>query len=297
MTFSIVARSADGSQYGVAVASYFLAVGAAVPAAAADTGAIATQAYANLAFRERGLALLRDGRDADETLHALLAEDDGRDQRQVGVAGTAGAGATYTGAACHPWAGGVAGDGYAAQGNILVGPEVVAAMQRSWLGSDRSAPLARRLLAALRAGDDVGGDRRGRQSGALLVVTPGGGYGGGSDVLVDLRVDDAAAPVPELERLLGLHDLYFGRPDPAALLPLEGRFLDEVYGLLVQVGHAPSAAEMPAVRTALWDWAGVVNLEMRLVDEPALDPLVLEVLRSRAVETETGPTKSPDAAP
>src|SRR5262249_54840722 len=167
MTFSIVARSADGHVHGVAVASKFLSVGAAVPAAEAEVGAVATQSYANLAYRPQGLTLLRTGVDAAGTVAGLTASDDGRASRQVGVVGRDGDGATYTGSDCHPWAGGVAGDGYAIQGNILTGPEVVEAMQRAWLDSASEPKLARRLLAALTAGDRAGGDRRGRQSAAL----------------------------------------------------------------------------------------------------------------------------------
>ncbi|HVB26657.1 MAG TPA: DUF1028 domain-containing protein, partial [Mycobacteriales bacterium] len=195
MTFSIVARSADGSAWGVAVASKFLAVGAAVPAAAAGVGALATQAWANLGYRPDGLALLRAGRSADQTLAALTEADEGRETRQAGIVDAAGTAATFTGSECHPWAGGVFGPGYAIQGNILLGAEVVEAMERSWRDSAPDAPLGRRLLAALSSGDRAVGDRRGRQSAALLVVTAGGGYGGGSDVLIDLRVDDHPAPV------------------------------------------------------------------------------------------------------
>jgi len=179
MTFSIVARGADGTSFGVVVASKFLAVGAAVPAAEAGVGAIATQAHANLAYRSEGLAQLRSGRSAQLTLDTLVATDDKRESRQAGVVDAAGAAATFTGSECNPWAGGVTGDGYAVQGNILVGPEVVAAMEQAWLGSGPDEPLARRLLAGLTAGDDAGGDRRGRQSAALLVVRLEGGYGGG----------------------------------------------------------------------------------------------------------------------
>ena len=296
MTFSIVARAADGEAWGVAVASKFLGVGAAVPAAAADAGAIATQSYANLAYRPKGLALLRSGRTAAETLETLTGDDELRDQRQVGIVDRAGNAATYTGRECHGWAGGRTGAGYAVQGNILVGPEVIDAMERGWLDSAHDAPLSRRLLAALRAGDNAGGDRRGRQSAALLVVSTAGGYGGGTDVYADLRVDDHRTPVPELERLLDVHDLYFGKSDPAELRPLEGKLLDEVYGLLVQVGHPPAAAELEPVRAALWDWAGVENLEERIPAGPRIDPIVLEVLRMKAAEDEPGPVKSPDAA-
>ena len=210
MTFSIVARSADGGALGVAVASKFLGAGAAVPAALADVGAVATQSYANLAYRPQALALLSTGVTAAGTVAALLAGDPGPvDHRQVGVVGATGDGATFTGGACHDWAGGAAGDGYAIQGNMQAGPAVVADMRAAWLAGDQVSRLAYRLLAALRAGDLAGGDRRGRQSAALLVVSRGMGYGGTSDVVVDLRVDDHPDPVTELARLLEMHTLYF----------------------------------------------------------------------------------------
>jgi uncharacterized Ntn-hydrolase superfamily protein len=274
MTFSIVghvaatAEGADGGtmSLGVAVASKFLAVGAAVPAAAADVGAIATQAFANLAYRPDGLRLLGEGRSAQETLDALTAADEGRDQRQAGVVDAAGRSATFTGSACHDWAGGRTGDGYAVQGNILTGPDVVEAMEKAWLGSE--GRLADRLLTALAAGDRAGGDRRGRQSAALLVVRRSGGYGGTSDVEVDLRVDDHPDPVPELRRLLDLHRLYFDRPDPDTLLPLEGELADEVDLRLRALGF-----------DTLDDWAGVENYEERMVDGQ-IDPLVLAELRA-----------------
>ncbi|HTF10140.1 MAG TPA: DUF1028 domain-containing protein [Asanoa sp.] len=273
MTFSIVARSADGHSHGIAVASKFLAVGAAVPAAEAQIGAVATQSYANLAYRPQALALLRTGVDAAGVVAGLTAADGGRTQRQVGVVGATGAGATYTGADCHDWAGGVAGDGFAIQGNILVGPEVVDAMLAAWLGSDPAAPLARRLLAALRAGDEAGGDKRGRQSAALLVVARGEGYGGTSDVVVDLRVDDHHEPLPEMARLLHMHELLFGKPDPASLLALDGPLAAEVRGRLVAAGH-----EGATLDDALASWAGVENLEERIVPGK-IDPLVLAHLR------------------
>jgi uncharacterized Ntn-hydrolase superfamily protein len=273
MTFSIVARGTDGTSFGVAVASKFLAVGAAVPAAEAGIGAIASQAYVNLAYRSEGLAQLRAGRSAQLTLDTLVATDDKRESRQAGVVDAAGAAATFTGNECNPWAGGVTGDGYAIQGNILIGPEVVVAMEQAWLGSGPNGPLARRLLAGLTAGDDAGGDRRGRQSAALLVVSPEGGYGGGSDVLADLRVDDHAAPVAELARLLDLHDLYFGKPDLDTLLDLEGDLAAEVRALLARRGFADDDID-----TALAAWAGIENYEERLV-AGKIDPLVLAKLR------------------
>ena len=281
MTFSIVARDADGECFGVAVASKFLAVGAAVPAAEAHTGALATQAYANLAYRPDGLALLRRGRTAAETASWLIGADDKAEVRQLGVVDSSGGSASYTGSACHPWAGGRYGPGYAIQGNILTGEDVVADMEKAWLGSSPGAPLARRLLAALEAGDSAGGDRRGRQSAALLVVSPGGGYGGSSDVVVDLRADDHAQPVAEMWRLLDLHNLYFGRTAEAELLPLEGDLLDEVHQLLGQQGFAPSGPGADAVSVALRDWAGVENLEERVRSTTAIDPVVVRVLRDK----------------
>jgi uncharacterized Ntn-hydrolase superfamily protein len=276
MTFSIVARSADGLAHGVAVASKFLGVGAAVPAALAGVGAVATQSYANLAYRPQALTLLQTGVSAGYTVHALTAGDSGPvTQRQVGVVGPDGDGGTFTGGDCHPWAGGTAGDGFAIQGNMLAGPQVVDAMGVAWQASAGTARLAFRLLAALRAGDLAGGDRRGRQSAALLVVARGMGYGGTSDVWVDLRIDDHPDPVAELSRLLELHTLYFERPDPGSLLPLTGPAAEEVRELLAGKGHT-----QPDLDEALADWAGIENLEERLV-AGAIDPLVLDVLRGR----------------
>jgi uncharacterized Ntn-hydrolase superfamily protein len=236
-------------------------------------GAIATQAYANLAYRPEGMAQLREGRSASLTLETLVAADDKRETRQVGIVDVAGAAATFTGSECNPWAGGVTGEGYAIQGNILTGPEVVAAMEEAWHATRAGDPLARRLLAVLAAGDSAGGDRRGRQSAAVLVVTPEGGYGGGSDVLVDLRVDDHAVPVGELARLLDLHDLYFGKPDPDTLLDLSGELAIEVRRRLADLGHVDDDLD-----AALAGWAGIENYEERLVPG-RIDPLVLAKLR------------------
>src|SRR3954449_13507330 len=208
MTFSIVARSADGESWGVAVASKFLAVGSAVPAAVAGVGAIATQADANVAYKGQALAHLDDGATASVALQRLLEDDEGRDHRQVGIVDVDGTAASHTGPACLDWAGSRTGEGYAIQGNILTGEEVVEAMEAAWQASSPDAPLAHRLLEALAAGDAAGGDSRGRQSAALLVVEEEAGYGGLDDIAVDLRVDDHAEPITELARLLALSDLY-----------------------------------------------------------------------------------------
>ncbi|MDW5328053.1 DUF1028 domain-containing protein [Plantactinospora sp. KLBMP9567] len=277
MTFSIVVRSDDGRLHGVAVASKFLGVGALVPAAEAEVGALATQAHANLAYRPQGLAFLRTGLAAADVLAGLVAADSARTHRQLGIVDAGGTAATYTGADCHDWAGGQAGTGWAAQGNILVGPQVVDEMRDAWLGG-AGQRFPDRLLGALRAGDLAGGDRRGRQSAALLVVGRGGGYGGGSDVVVDLRVDDHPDPVTELARLLDVHRMLFERPDPETLLDLTGDLADEVSRLLAGVGHPGDGA---AVEARLAAWAGMENLEERLV--PArIDPVVLAHLRARS---------------
>ncbi len=265
MTFSIVARS--GSAFGIAVASRFLAVGSVVPGAEAGAGALATQAEANLRYRPQGLALLRSGLQPAEVVAGLVATDAGHAHRQLGVVGPQGPGATFTGEECMAWAGGKTGDGYAVQGNILTGPEVVEQMETAWLKS-ADLDIDRRLLAALAAGDRAGGDRRGRQSAALHVVDPGAGYGGGGDVACDLRVDDHADPVAELARLLDIHERLFGTPDPDALLDLTGALAAEVDRRVAALGYGSLAA-----------WAGVENLENRLVPD-RIDPLVLARLRA-----------------
>ncbi|MEV8633917.1 DUF1028 domain-containing protein [Streptosporangium sp. NPDC051023] len=267
MTFSIVARSGDA--YGVAVASKFPAAGAVVPAAEAGAGALATQAWANVAFRPQGLAMLRTGVRAQDVVAGLTAADTGRAQRQLGVVGAEGDGATFTGEECPDWAGGVSGDGYAIQGNILTGPEVVEAMELAWLAS-ADLPLTHRLVAALAAGDAAGGDRRGRQSAAVYVVEAGAGYAGAGDVACDLRVDDHPDPAAELGRLLGIHELLFGKPDPATLLEVSGELAEEIETRLKELGY-----------TTLDQWAGVENLEGRLV-EGKIDPVVLSHLRGEA---------------
>lgn len=274
MTFSLVARSADGERWGVAVASKFLAAGAVVPGVRAPLGAIATQSFANLRYLPDGFALLGEGRTAQETLDALVAADDGRAQRQAGIVDGQGRPATFTGEECLAWAGGVTGPGYAIQGNILTGPEVIAEMERAFLASDPEQPLALRLHAALLAGDRAGGDSRGRQSAAILVGGVGAGYGGGSDIAVDLRVDDHQDPVVELGRLLRMHDLVFGKP--AETWPVEGEVAERLRRALDSLGYVE-----PDLMDALEHAAGVENLEERLVPG-AVDPVVLSYLEERA---------------
>ena len=274
MTFSIVARSSDGASWGIAVASKFLAAGAVVPGARAGLGAIATQSLANLRYIPRALELLAEGRTAPEVLAAVTEADEDRAHRQAGIVDAAGRAATFTGDACHAWAGGCTGAGYAIQGNILTGPEVVEAMERAWLASNPASPLADRLHAALLAGDLAGGDRRGRQSAGILVVSEGAGYGGGSDVALDLRVDDHSDPVAELARLMRMHDLLFGTPQEE--LPLTGEVADRLRSALTSLGH-----DHPDLEQALVDCAAIENLEERLLPG-AVDPVVLSYLEELA---------------
>lgn len=271
MTFSIVARAGDA--YGVAVASRFLAVGAVVPGARQHVGAVATQSFARVAYIDELLDRLAAGDDADTAIATATAADEGRAERQLGLVGAASA-ATFTGPACLPWCGGVAREAgtaaYAIQGNILTGPEVVEEMERAWLAA-AGEPFARRLLAALTAGDAAGGDSRGRQSAALYAVQPGAGYDA-SGVLVDLRVDDHPDPVTEVGRLLGEWEMVFGHAED--VLPLTGELADEVRDRLTRLGHTASD-----VATAVADWAGIVNYESRLTPD-GIDSRVLDALRA-----------------
>ncbi len=277
MTFSIVGRSADGAEMGVAVASKFLAAGAYVPAAAAGAGALATQAHCNLELRTRGLEMLAGGTSASGVLDEFFAADPQQAERQAGVVDGRGGTATFTGGRCQPWAGGIAradpAGAFAAQGNMLAGPEVIDAMVEAWLAGHRDAPLARRLMAALRAGQDAGGDPRGKQAAALLVVSPGAGYGGLSDVVVDLRSDDSPEPIGDIDRMLDLHDLYFGTTPDEELLPLDGPLVGEVARRLAATGYGSGD-----VARDLYDWMGRENYEERWHDG-RIDPVVLDQLR------------------
>jgi len=283
-TFSIVAVDLATGELGVAVASKFLAVGAVVPWARAGVGAVATQSYANVSYGPTGLELMAAGHSAGETLARLLADDPERELRQVGIVDARGGTATFTGSACHAWAGGRTGPGYAVQGNILTGPEVVDAMAHAFETTD--GPLAVRLLAALAAGDAAGGDRRGKQSAALLVVKERGGYGGYTDRFIDLRVDDHVEPVAELQRLYGIWRLYFEKPAPEDRLPLEGALLVELQELMRVLGYyqGPVHGQWDeATRRAYTTLIGNENFEERIpLDADWIDRAVLEYLRDLA---------------
>jgi uncharacterized Ntn-hydrolase superfamily protein len=264
----------------VAVASKFLAVGAVVPWARAGAGAVATQALGNISYGPNGLDLLGSGCTAAEAVARLTAPDERREERQLGVVDAVGGSATFTGAHCLEWAGGATGDRYACQGNILTGPEVVERMAEAFEAA--SGPLAARLLAVLAAGDRAGGDRRGRQSAALKVVRKGGGYGGGSDLAVDLRVDDHPDSVAQLNRLWGVHELYFPRPQQLDFVPIDDELAAELRSLLAAAGHeAPRGSGYDdALAQALFDYVGIENLEERWSDGPRIERAVLDRLRA-----------------
>jgi uncharacterized Ntn-hydrolase superfamily protein len=271
-TYSIAACDLDASQWGVAVQSKFLSVGSVVPWAEPGVGAIATQAYANPRYGRDGLALLRDGLNAEDAVERLVAADDGRDERQLGIVDRHGGSASWTGPGCHDWAGHRTGPSYAAQGNILVGPETVDALAETFLATAHLS-LERRLIECLAAAQLAGGDRRGQQSASLLVVQQDGGYAQLSDIVVDLRVDDHPLPIEELRRIYTLHDRLFGVTPREDWLPLDGTLGDEVRGRLMRLGFDGELA------AALGDWAGVENLEERVDGASAIDPVVLEALR------------------
>jgi uncharacterized Ntn-hydrolase superfamily protein len=266
----------------VGVASKFLAVGAVVPWARAGAGAIATQAWANLSYGPDGLALLEAGHPAPEVVERLTAADERRDTRQVGVVDAVGRAAAWTGKDCSPWAGHVIGDGYATQGNILTGEAVTASMAAAFEAS--RGPLPERLLTALAAGQAAGGDSRGQQSAALYVVKDKGSYGGYLDRYVDLRVDDHAAPIDELRRLLALHRLYFGATDPSHLIRLSGDVAVTVQEILAKAGYYTGPADGvydPQTKIALRRWCGIENFEERFREDDFIDREILLFMRRK----------------
>jgi uncharacterized Ntn-hydrolase superfamily protein len=279
-TFSIVAYDPATGDLGVAVTSKFPAVGNGVPWAKAGVGAVATQAAANLSFGEEGLALMGKGLSAEQALKKVLDADSGREERQAGMVDAKGVPATFTGKNCFSWAGGKTGKNYAAQGNILVGPETVEAMARSFETSQGELPD--RLVAALEAGQKAGGDRRGRESAALLVVRKGAGYGGKGDRWVDLRVDDHPDPVRELRRLLEVHHLYFGRTDRSRVHKIDAPLARELQQVLARRGFYKGEIHGrydAATRKALEDYMGWENLEERIQKDDTLDDVVLRYIR------------------
>lgn len=275
MTFSIVACDLEEQTWGVAVASKFPAVGAVVPFAQAGAGAVATQSFANTSFGPRGLECMGAGLSAQDALSQLLQDDGEKELRQVGLVDAKGGSASYTGRGCFAWAGGIAGEGYAIQGNILASAKVVPAMERKFLNAKGSLPA--RLYAALLAGDRAGGDKRGRQSAAIYVVKPNGGYGGFLDRWLDYRVDDHENPVPRLGELLEMHELYFGKSPESERLQIQGRVLQHLTTILKQQGYLKQDKQFIA---AFNEFIGNENFEERVdpngtwIDRPVLKYLV-----------------------
>ena len=284
-TYSIVAYSAEEHAWGVAVASKFLGSAAVVSWAQAGAGAVATQAYAKVGFGADGLAMMAQGTSATDTLAKLLADDPDRDHRQVGLVDAQGGVAAHTGSECFEWAGHLIGEGFTCHGNILTGGNTLEAMAEAFRSA--SGELSDRLVAALLAGDTVGGDSRGKQSAGVLVVRPNGGYGGDNDRYLDLRVDDDPDPVTKLAGMLKLHHLYFGTSRPEDLLPIDATIATELQTILHRLefysGDINGVWDEPT-QEAFWAFCGKENLEERWTPDEnpdVLDKVVLNFIRER----------------
>ena len=271
-TYSIAACDLESQQWGVATQSKFLGVGSVVPWAEPRVGAIATQAYANPRYGPDGLAFLREGLSAEEVVERLTAADEGRDHRQLGVVDGTGGSATFTGAECMDWAGGRTGPCYAAQGNILVSAATVDAIADAFEASAGKS-LAERLIDSLDAAQAAGGDRRGQQSAALLVVEREGGYAGLSDSVVDLRVDEHPRPLEELRRIYVMHQAIFGETPREEWLEVDGELERDLRERLGRLGYDGDLGD------SFFAWAGKENLEERVDGVERVDPVVLEELR------------------
>lgn len=278
-TFSIVARDPNTGELGVAVQSKFLAVGSAVGWAKAGAGAIATQAMANLDFGELGLIILGKGYTAAQTMEALKALDPQIEDRQFGIVDHLGNAVTFTGKNCFDYAGGIAEENLACQGNILVSRKTVQALADTFKSTHGS--LARRLVSALDVAQSAGGDRRGRQSASLLVVKEGGSYGGFNDKYIDLRVDDDPEPIKKLEHLLSLHEMYFNKPTPEEIIKVDSELAEKIQTALKKLGYY--TGEITGIYdektvSAYNDFCGWENYEERMIDETHVDKNVIEAL-------------------
>jgi uncharacterized Ntn-hydrolase superfamily protein len=271
-TFSIVARDPEQDAVGVAVQSKFVSVGSVVPFASADAGAIATQSFANVAYGPDGLERLRDGDPAEDVVDALTADDEDAPQRQVGVVGQDGSVAAFTGDECFDVAGDIQGDHYTVQGNILENDETLPAMADVF--EETAGGLPERLIAALHAGNDAGGDSRGEQSAAMYVVKPEGGYDGGNDRWIDVRVDDHEHPIDELERVFKIYDVtLLSREEPDDVQELDGETAGEVTAALADLGFYDDLDGDPTQsgftdpdREALEAFRGMNNFENQPLD-------------------------------
>jgi uncharacterized Ntn-hydrolase superfamily protein len=277
-TFSIVGFDPKTGEIGVAVQSKFIGVGSVVPWAKAGVGAVATQSWANPAYGPDGLDLMAQGKSAQETLDILIANDEGRDVRQVGIVDANGNAATFTGKDCMDWAGGIAGKNFAAQGNILVSEDTVQAMAQTFETS--AGTLAERLLKALDEGQAAGGDRRGRQSAALYIAKEKGGYLGANDRYIDLRVDDHPDPIKELIRIYQLHQLYFGKTKPEIILTIEGKIREEVEFELYRLGYLQDKkVDDETFYQQLTTFLHTENFEERELEKGQIDKEVLEYMK------------------
>lgn len=278
MTFSIIGYDPIEKEWGIAVQSKFLGVGVVVPWAKAGAGAVATQSYANTSYGPKALSLMSQGKSAQETLELLLADDSEKEMRQVGLIDAAGNAATFTGKACYDWAGGVTGKHFAAQGNILVDERTVEAMASVFTKAEGT--LAERLLAALDAGQEAGGDRRGKQSAALYVVKEKGGYGGFNDRFVDLRVDEHPDPIKELIRIYQLQQLYFAPSKPEQVAAVVGEIKSDVVRDLTKLGYlANETATDVEIYRALTAYLHTENFEMREQKTGWIDLEVLQFMK------------------
>lgn len=280
MTFSIVGFDPETNELGVAVASKFLACGALVPFAKAGVGAIATQSWVNLDYGTKGLKLLAQGIKPDEVLNKLVSEDEGREVRQIGIVDAQGNSVTYSGAECHDWAGGIAGQNFACQGNILVDEKTVQTMANTF--KNTTGELAYRLLQALLAGEQAGGDSRGKQAAGLLVVKPNGGYGGYNDRYIDLRVDDHVEPVQELIRIYNLHQLYFKKSQPEDILVIEGELRQKLGSNLKALGYLKEGTVRDDVfNEALQTYQLIENFDERIQETGFIDRKVVEFMEKQ----------------
>lgn len=279
-TFSIVAANPETGEVGVAVQSKFLAVGSVVPWAKANVGAVATQSWANTAYGPEGLELLEKGLSPEEVIDKLIADDPGRSLRQVAVINANGEASAFTGHECYDWAGHKIGKHHSCQGNILVSEKTVSEMSRAFEESEGS--LAERLLTAISAAQQAGGDSRGKQSAAVYVLQEGAGYGGYNDVKVDLRVDDHPEPIEELKRLYELHKMYAAPSEEK--LAIEEEVLETVVEQLVKadllesVDHSSYDAE---VKEALKTFVLRENFDDHWSEEALIDESVLEYLKKQ----------------
>ena len=301
-TFSIVGIDLKNGDVGVAVQSKFPNVRPIVPWAEAGVGAIATQSFINVSFGPKGLALLRNGATAEEALHILIANDTGREVRQVGIIDAKGNAASWTGKECFDWAGGITGSnpgtkgvvitgkGFAAQGNTLVGKETVEALARTFQKTEGT--LADKLVAAIVAGGKAGGDRRGEESAALLVKRKGAGYDGTTDDLIDISIYDNTKPLQELVRLYKLHKLYYFRTDPRNLIKIDPSICKELQTILSNKAYkgflfydGPATGVFDAkTKKALQDFMGWENYDIRIRDDDQIDREVLDDIRKNYSE-------------